>query len=258
MKIKSAEAWELLARGRTAEIFKVSDTEAVKLFYPGYSLVAATEEYERSAFIHGVYDRTVRMQPPGQHQGRISISMDFIRGSGLHDDLGIGNAGETGLSLGLMHRNLHVRPSEGLPNAHAVFASSVREFQGLTGRIQNNMLRFLNSTRNDRLCHGDFHPGHIIQGRDGLILVDWKMAFAGDPSADIAAALLGLQRTCSIVLQRKLRQQYLKGYFGRDAIPEKDIRRWKILTAIRCMNHVSLSEKVRLKAMIGFYLPLFR
>ncbi len=238
MKIKSPGEWELLARGRTADIFKVSDTEAVKLFLPGYSLVAATEEYERSVFINRVYDKSVAMQPPGQHQGRISISMDFIRGRSLCEDIRLINAGEVGLSLGMMHRNLHIRPSEGLPDAHRIYKPVIEECRGIPEKIKKNMLLFVMKSRNDRLCHGAFHPGHILQGQNGLILIDWKQAFAGDPLADIAASLSAINTRIfpriltSFLFRYKLADSYLKGYFGREPVPLENIHRWQVLNRI--------------------------
>jgi aminoglycoside phosphotransferase (APT) family kinase protein len=37
-----------------------------------------------------------------------------------------------------------------------------------------------------RLCHGDFHPGNIMGGSDGPVLIDWPNATHGDPMADYA------------------------------------------------------------------------
>ena len=45
----------------------------------------------------------------------------------------------------------------------------------------------------DRLCHGDFHPGNCIIGDDGMRVIDWPNAYAGDPDADVARTLLTLR-----------------------------------------------------------------
>lgn len=36
------------------------------------------------------------------------------------------------------------------------------------------------------LCHGDLHPGNVIVGDDGPIVVDWFDAARGDPVGDVA------------------------------------------------------------------------
>ena len=45
----------------------------------------------------------------------------------------------------------------------------------------------------DRLCHGDFHPGNVLLGRDGPAVIDWANATRGDPAADLARTRLMLR-----------------------------------------------------------------
>lgn len=49
----------------------------------------------------------------------------------------------------------------------------------------------------DRTCHGDFHPGNVVVGADGPVLVDWANAARGDPTADLARTVL-LLRTAAL------------------------------------------------------------
>jgi Phosphotransferase enzyme family len=41
-----------------------------------------------------------------------------------------------------------------------------------------------------RLCHGDLHPGNVIMGRDGPVIIDWFDVSRGDPVADVARTVL--------------------------------------------------------------------
>lgn len=41
-----------------------------------------------------------------------------------------------------------------------------------------------------QLCHGDLHPGNVIMGRSGPVLIDWLDASRGDPLGDIARTIL--------------------------------------------------------------------
>lgn len=41
-----------------------------------------------------------------------------------------------------------------------------------------------------RLCHGDLHPGNVILGRHGPVLIDWFDVSRGDPMADVARTML--------------------------------------------------------------------
>ena len=258
MQLKVNPEWVLLAVGKSAEVYKVSATEAVKLFYPGYSLVAATEEYECTRLVNRVYDKTVSMEPPDQQQGRISLSMSLARGKSLSREMHFDKISENGLSLGLMHRNLHIRPSEGLPGAVSVFEPLIREYPGIPGKLKEKILIFLKNACNDRLCHGAFHPDHILEGPDGWTLIDWKYAFAGDPLADIAATLLSLAYgPGNLVLHRLILPRYLKGYFAREKVPLEDLSRWKVLAALRRIPQASPPERAVLKALVRRSAGLF-
>ncbi len=43
------------------------------------------------------------------------------------------------------------------------------------------------------LLHGDLHPGNVLLGRDGPVVIDWFDATVGHPDADIARTMLLLR-----------------------------------------------------------------
>jgi aminoglycoside phosphotransferase (APT) family kinase protein len=45
-------------------------------------------------------------------------------------------------------------------------------------------LRFL--PQGSSLCHGDFHPGNVLLGPAGPVIIDWADAGVGHPGADVA------------------------------------------------------------------------
>jgi thiamine kinase len=226
IRVRSSSIRSLIARGESAEILKISDTEALKLFYPGHSLVAAVEEQEKTSSVRRVYVKAPWMDPPSRTDGRISLRMELIRGRPLSGRLWISDLRERGLSLGMMHRDLHVRPSEGLPRAGSIYEPAVGELPGLSEELRGRLLDWLRSRRDDRLCHGDFHPGNVLQTTGEWRLIRWREAFAGDPLADIALTLAALRRTPG------LSNWYLKGYFAREAPPRDDLARWALLNRI--------------------------
>ena len=130
------------------------------------------------------------------------------------------------MSLGMMHRDLHIRPSEGLPRAGSIYEPALGELPGLSEELRGRLLDWLRSRRDDRLCHGDFHPENVLQTNGEWRLVRWREAFAGDPLADIALTLFSLRRTPG------LSNWYLKGYFAREVPPLEDLARWALLNRI--------------------------
>jgi aminoglycoside phosphotransferase (APT) family kinase protein len=45
----------------------------------------------------------------------------------------------------------------------------------------------------DRLCHGDYHPGNVLQAAGRIAVIDWGAATRGAPETDHARALLLLR-----------------------------------------------------------------
>jgi Ser/Thr protein kinase RdoA (MazF antagonist) len=82
-------------------------------------------------------------------------------------------------------------PPVALPAQHDRLTSKIRI---AARRIDPSLLEALEHLpRSDvgtRLCHGDLHPGNVILGRDGPVLIDWFDASRGDRAADIARTAL--------------------------------------------------------------------
>ena len=231
-----------IGMGSSAEVFKANDTEAFKLYYPGYNLVSVVREYENTSFVRGVYEKAPWVKKPGQQAARISLPVELIDGQVLAKLLVSRDANELGLSLGISHRDLHVRPSEGLPLSSRVFDSLIRDSPGISERKRKVYLSFLKGRRDDRLCHGCFHPGNILQTSSGWRMINWKYAFSGDPLADVAATVYCLRHSPKAgrrhpvlepLLRRKLIHWYLKGYFGKEEIPRSELAAWMELTVLR-------------------------
>jgi Phosphotransferase enzyme family len=57
-------------------------------------------------------------------------------------------------------------------------------------------LPLLNERRGDRsvVCHGDVHPGNVIQSVDGPVLLDWDLLCVGPPAWDHAPLMTWTQR----------------------------------------------------------------
>lgn len=54
-----------------------------------------------------------------------------------------------------------------------------------------------------QLCHGDLHPGNVIVGDDGPVVVDWFDAGRGDPVGDVARSRLLLADASLAVTSRE-------------------------------------------------------
>jgi aminoglycoside phosphotransferase (APT) family kinase protein len=95
----------------------------------------------------------------------------------------------------------------------------------------------------DRLCHLDFHPGNVIRDAATMIVIDWSSAARGDPLADVAFTLLGLQggaappgtalvtRIFAPLGRRTILRGYLRSYRNHANVDEVRLARWRIVAA---------------------------
>jgi aminoglycoside phosphotransferase (APT) family kinase protein len=114
----------------------------------------------------------------------------------------------------------------------------------------------------DRLCHGDFHPGNVIISPAGPIVIDWPNATRGDPAADVARTLLLLRlgelpEDSPAVLRRierigrwLLKRGYTAAYERSSRIGRKRIDAWMLPTAIARLSEGITEEQPRLLALI--------
>src|SRR3546814_7594415 len=76
-----------------------------------------------------------------------------------------------------------------------VFASRRRHTRcALVTGVQTCALPILDALPDgDRLCHGDYHPGNVIETAGGPVVIDWPAVTRGHPDADYARTLLLLR-----------------------------------------------------------------
>ncbi|HEV8575073.1 MAG TPA: aminoglycoside phosphotransferase family protein [Dehalococcoidia bacterium] len=93
---------------------------------------------------------------------------------------------------GAVHARLHEAAAPGsLPSLRERLRRNITSAAELPDDLREFALRALEKLPDgDRLCHGDFHPGNILETKEGPIVIDWTNATCGDPDADFARTLL--------------------------------------------------------------------
>jgi aminoglycoside phosphotransferase (APT) family kinase protein len=146
--------------------------------------------------------RAAGVPVPAAHElvtvdGRPGLVMDRVAGDDVMTELGarpwrlLAVAGR----LGSLQAELNAVPApDQLPALHAVLTERIERAAGLSPTDRDAVtMRLAGLPEGDRICHGDFHPGNVLWGPEGPMIIDWTNAARGDPDADLARTMLLLE-----------------------------------------------------------------
>lgn len=182
---------ELIASGRTAEVFAWDDRRVVKLDRVEWNGLSAIE----AAALRKVGDagvsapRAYELVVVGDRQG---VVLDRVDGPILTEVIaGASDVEPLAVTWTEMQTSLHAQTVPGLPDLVTGLANCIRS-SGLAAVLVDELLAQLDDLDDGRraLCHFDLHPGNVIVAPTGWVVIDWMTASAGPPDADFARTLV--------------------------------------------------------------------
>jgi len=135
-------------------------------------------------------------------------------------------------------------PPVQLPSQHDRLTSKIRM---AARRIDESLLDALGHVpppSERKLCHGDLHPGNVIMGRDGPVLIDWLDVSRGEPIGDVARTVLLLSDVAAGAagpqhlvdatpqLLGSMARAYLEGASEFMSIDQAELDRWMAVMAV--------------------------
>ena len=182
---------ELLASGRTAEVFAWGDGRVLKLDRPDWNGLSAFE----AAALATLADTGV--PAPRLHEtvtvgDRHGVVIDRVDGPILADVVNAAADLEPLATTWIeLHQSVNAHVVTGLPDLVTGLADGVQS-SGLGAPLVEELLALLDDVDDGRraLCHFDLHPGNVIVGADGWVVIDWMTASSGPPDADFARTLV--------------------------------------------------------------------
>ena len=183
------ELGNVIARGRTAELFDLPENQVLKLFYDWVSPETARKEYEVSQLVFQAGLPVPQVFGLINHENRSGVIFEKIRGTTMLSLL-VKKPWQVvhhSRILAELHHKIHQIKVDGFPLYHEQWLKKIERVPDLSVEIKQKLIKQVAQLPQDnRLCHFDFHPDQVIYTENGPIILDWLTASPGHPAADIA------------------------------------------------------------------------
>jgi aminoglycoside phosphotransferase (APT) family kinase protein len=236
-----------VGQGREAEIFAWDDDTVLRLLRADGDLQRVRREEAAMRFAADGGVDVPRVHGTQLEDGRAGLIMDRVDGPDLITLMGKRPWAVPRVAriVGQAHARMHevVAPTD-LPPLRGVARAKIERARDLPAELATLALRTLESLPDgDRLCHGDFHLGNVLLGRQGPAVIDWTDATRGDPAGDIARSCVllrvaAVQEHMPSLLQRlqtrgrgAFVRLYLRAYRRIRPIDAALVARWEFVRA---------------------------
>lgn len=195
--VKTVQFGELIGVGNTADVFDIGNHKAAKLFHLGYPESAMLTELHNSQLMNHLDIPIAKSYEAFVYEGRNGIIYDKIEGQSLLEVLFETYDIEKYTKV---LANIHKRiVSAHLPDAidcKAILEKNIKNAKDLNIECQSKLLEILADLPDgDNLCHGDFHFGNLLVGKQGTYIIDFMNVCKGNKNYDIARTLCLIEMT---------------------------------------------------------------
>jgi thiamine kinase len=261
------ELGERLGIGRTAEVYALGDERVVKLMLPDFPEEAGLREAEVSELINHAVADAPRFFGTTRVDERLGLVYQRVDGATMLDRLQVRPWAYPRLAdgLALLHAEIHAANGSGLPEHRAYLRHMIARAEPVAGSeaVTDARQRLESLPDGDRLLHGDMHPGNVIQGAPGAVVIDWMTARAGPPEADVArtlhllvgsaipATIGGVQRWLIGSLRQAFARRYLRTYRRLRPLDNDVLRAWRLPILVARVGEEIVEELAALVAAIA-------
>ena len=185
-----------LARGNTAEIRALGNGRVCKLYDDPEAVESARYEARATRLANDAGLPVPAVDGVATVDGRPGVVLERVDGPSLLDDLEgrpwtLASGART---LADLHARIHGRRAPDLPPLTDRLRARIERASDVSAAVRERALAVLASLPDDdRLLHGDLHPGNVLLGERGPVVIDWLDASAGPPAADVARTRLLLR-----------------------------------------------------------------
>ena len=234
-------SFEIIGQGATTKIYRDGAT-AIKLYENApLDEVEYEAECQRFAISAGLPVPNV-FGVRRLDNGTVALDMEYIDGKPLiHHGMDKNERREAIDILVELQCRVHQINANGLTKQTQRLLQRMEHSPFLNDEDKNRLLTLLSvlDTREENLCHGDFHPLNVLYDSEKHWIIDWVDATAGNPLADAC-------RTYLIFKQYMTRYAgiYLKAFCDEAKARQEDVLAWLPIVAAGRL-HENLDDKAR-------------
>jgi uncharacterized protein (TIGR02172 family) len=183
--------------GNTAEVYEWEDKTVIKLFHSDYPKDSILREFANASIISQMNFPKPMAYDIIEVEGRLGIIYDSILGESLLDWLlktrDIERGGEI---LAQLHGKMLTHKVSSAPNYKDFLYQNLERAARNTDKEHESLFRKLQKLpEGDTFCHGDFHPGNVILGRERPVVIDFMNVCVGDYYYDVARTVFLMEYT---------------------------------------------------------------
>jgi uncharacterized protein (TIGR02172 family) len=245
-----------IARGFTAEIYDWQNGQILKLFNQGISRDTVEHETNITRYVHSAGLPVPAVGEIIEIEGRFGMVQECVVGFSMLEALTQRPWRYQSLArqLAELQAEMHAYRVPELPSLGERLARKISRAEKLPDNVRRAALKALESLHeDDRLCHGDFHPGNILLTKRGPVIIDWTDASHGRTILDVARSTLlfgsgnipsSFQMAWLLrILQGSFYRIYRRRYFQLNPNDEQELERWiPVVAAGRLDEHIYFDE----------------
>jgi len=199
------EIGELVGRGRTSDVYAFGAGSVVKV--PHADVPRSWPEFEagvtRAVGAHGVPAPIVR--DVVTVEGRSAVVYERIEGPSMWQQMldEPANAAQLTVMLANIQRSLvSAGTPAGIPDLVDRLTRKINVASALSAAERLEAVDLVQRLpRGAALLHGDLHPGNVLMGANGPVVIDWFDASIGHPVADFVRSSILIQPERSVELR---------------------------------------------------------
>ena len=254
----------IIGYGRTADIYRWSATEVLKLYHADRPPDLVDCEWHSAQRLQALGLPVPAAVGQRRVDGRRGLMYRYMAGPTMLQQFGKTPWQVLGLTrrFAELHAAIHQQTVADFPSQREHYADLIRQTTAIPMTTRAAALALLASLPDGtQLCHGDFHPDQIILTPQGPTVIDWLTACRGNPLADVALTALILEignppagRISGLLVRpaRSIaRSRYLHWYATITGADRKQLAAWQLPIAVVRLSGDFPGEAARLLPLIG-------